>query len=162
MAKNQKISVDFTEPAGVLRERRKIAGSAHAYVRGNTRRFYEWLNPTDASKVPQGPPIWICGDCHLGNLGPLANRNGAIDIQIRDLDQTVISNPAHDLIRFDLSLATAARGSDLSGVTTARMIEQMMLGYEEALVEENPDIRSHRPECVQVVMKQRSGAYGST
>jgi uncharacterized protein (DUF2252 family) len=159
MAKHKKNLVDFIDRAGALRQNRnlKMAGSAHAYVRGNTRKFYEWLDTADTGKIPQGPPIWICGDCHVGNLGPLADRDGAIDVQIRDLDQTVIGNPAHDLIRLGLSLAMAARGSDLSGVTTARMVEQMMLGYEEALLEENPDIRGNRPECVQVVMKQAVG-----
>ena len=49
------------------------------------------------------------------NLGPLADADGHIDIQIRDLDQTVIGNPAHDLVRLGLSLASAARGADLSG-----------------------------------------------
>ena len=110
-----------------------MAGSAHAYVRGNTQKFYEWLAASDSSKVPQGPPIWICGDCHVGNLGPIADTDGSIDIEIRDLDQTVIGNPAHDLIRLGLSLAMAARGSDLPGVTTAKMLEQMIEGYEEAL-----------------------------
>jgi uncharacterized protein (DUF2252 family) len=45
----------------------------------------------------------------------------------------VIGNPAHDLIRLGLSLASAARGSDLPGVTTARMLEHLMAGYEGAL-----------------------------
>jgi len=36
-------------------------------------------------------------------------------------------------VRLGLSLATAARGSDLPGVTTARMVEQMVHGYEDAL-----------------------------
>ena len=76
-----------------------MAASAHAYVRGNTLKFYECLAGSDSSKVPQGPPIWICGDCHVGNLGPVADTDGQIDIEIRDLDQTVIGNPAHDLIR---------------------------------------------------------------
>jgi uncharacterized protein (DUF2252 family) len=134
-----------------------MAGSAHAYVRGNTLKFYEWLAASDISKVPQGPPIWICGDCHVGNLGPLANTDGEIDIEIRDLDQTVIGNPAHDLIRLGLSLATAARGSDLPGVTTAKMIEQMVEGYEEALADKDPDLRSRRPECVRIVMRQAVG-----
>ena len=158
MAKHNKKTIDFADRTGALRQGRnlKMAGSAHAYVRGNTRKFYEWLDTTD-SKIPEGPPIWICGDCHVGNLGPVADRDGEIEIQIRDLDQTVIGNPAHDLIRLGLSLATAARGSDLPGVTTAGMVEQMMLGYEEALVEVNPDTRSHRPECVQFVMKQAVG-----
>ncbi|MGL1166926.1 DUF2252 family protein, partial [Vibrio parahaemolyticus] len=92
---------------------------AHAYVRGNTVRFYEWLDAS-GGRLPAGPSIWICGDCHLGNLGPLADARGRVDIQIRDLDQTVIGNPSHDLIRLGLSLASAARGSDLPGVFTAR------------------------------------------
>ena len=114
-------------------QRHKMARSAHAYVRGTTKKFYEWLEQSHGHLIPEGPPIWICGDCHVGNLGPVADAKGEVAIQIRDLDQTVIGNPAHDLIRLGLSLATAARGSDLPGVTTARMLEHMMDGYEAAL-----------------------------
>jgi uncharacterized protein (DUF2252 family) len=110
----------------------KMARSAHAYVRGSTAKFYEWLESSPAN-LPEGPPVWICGDCHLGNLGPLADSSGRVAVQIRDLDQTVIGNPAHDLIRLALSLASAARGSDLPGVTTARLVEQLMVGYEAAM-----------------------------
>ena len=130
-----------------------MASSAHAYVRGNTRKFYEWLATGNDQKIPDGPPIWICGDCHVGNLGPLADTDGQIEIQIRDLDQTIIGNPAHDLIRLGLSLAMAARGSDLPGVTTAKMIEQLTEGYEEALAERDTDV-GKKPECVQVVMRR--------
>jgi uncharacterized protein (DUF2252 family) len=159
MAKRLNAYVESSERSSALREGRnlKMAGSAHAYVRGNTRKFYEWLDTADSTKVPQGPPVWICGDCHVGNLGPIASTDGEIDIQIRDLDQTVIGNPAHDLIRLGLSLATAARGSDLPGVTTARMIEQMVVGYEEALTEESADPPRKRPECIQLVMRQAIG-----
>ena len=159
MAKASSQVKSTAERAAALRACRnlKMAGSAHAYVRGNTVKFYEWLAAVDSSKVPQGPPIWICGDCHVGNLGPLADTDGEIDIEIRDLDQTVIGNPAHDLIRLGLSLATAARGSDLPGVTTAKMIEQMIEGYEEALADKDPDLRSRRPECVRVVMRRAVG-----
>jgi uncharacterized protein (DUF2252 family) len=120
----------------VLEERRrlKMARSAHAYVRGNTLQFYQWLSQHSGKKLPQGPPVWICGDCHVGNLGPVANADGKVEIEIRDLDQTVIGNPAHDLIRLSLSLATAARGSDLPGVTTALMMEEMIQGYQHALI----------------------------
>ena len=113
-------------------QRLKMSRSPHAYVRGSTVKFYEWLASAPAN-IPDGPPVWICGDCHLGNLGPLADSRGRVAVQIRDLDQTVIGNPAHDLIRLALSLASAARGSDLPGVTTARLIEHLMAGYEAAL-----------------------------
>jgi uncharacterized protein (DUF2252 family) len=145
---------DICKPAdreAVLTERRrlKMAFSAHSYVRGSTLKFYEWLGSSAGRSLPQGPPVWICGDCHLGNLGPVADAKGRVKIAIRDLDQTVIGNPAHDLIRLALSLATAIRGSDLPGVTTALMLEQMMEGYEAALVHlgRNPR-KSEAPESV--------------
>ena len=124
----------YSQRADVLKraQQLKMAESAHAYVRGNTLQFYQWLQK-NAAKIPQGPPVWICGDCHVGNIGPLADSEGKVEIQIRDLDQTVIGNPAHDLIRLALSLATASRGSDLPGVTVAKMMEQMIDGYEHAL-----------------------------
>ncbi len=130
----------------------KMARSAHAYVRGNTVRFYEWLDAS-GGRLPAGPSIWICGDCHLGNLGPLADARGRVDIQIRDLDQTVIGNPSHDLIRLGLSLASAARGSDLPGVVTARMIEGLIEGYEAALAE-NFDAKSRHPPMIGAVLNQ--------
>ena len=124
----------FRERQAVLAATRnaKMARSAHAYVRGNTMKFYEWLEASGARALPKGPAIWICGDCHTGNLGPVADAQGRVEIQIRDLDQTVIGNPAHDLIRLGLSLATAARGSDLSGLTTVHMMEALADGYELA------------------------------
>jgi uncharacterized protein (DUF2252 family) len=131
----------------------KMARSAHAYVRGSTAKFYEWLKAQKKHTLPEGPPIWICGDCHAGNLGPVADAKGRVEIQIRDFDQTVIGNPAHDLIRLGLSLATAARGSDLPGVTTAKILEQMIEGYEQALVKEN-DEEEDWPEAVGIVMKR--------
>jgi uncharacterized protein (DUF2252 family) len=137
------------------RRRLKMAESAHAYVRGNTAKFYEWLESSSAAKVmPDGPPVWICGDCHVGNLGPVANTKGEVEIQIRDLDQTVIGNPAHDLIRLGLSLAMAARSSDLPGVTTARMIEQMIEGYGRALSRRPSHPRGKQAEPVRLVMQQ--------
>jgi uncharacterized protein (DUF2252 family) len=97
-----------------LQQTLKMARSAHAYVRGSTVNCYEWLEAQKRGTLPEGPAVWICGDCHAGNLGPVAATDGRVAIQIRDLDQTVIGNPAHDIIRLALSLATASRGSDLS------------------------------------------------
>ena len=137
------------------RRRLKMAESAHAYVRGNTFKFYEWLESTRAAEIlPDGPPVWICGDCHIGNLGPVASVDGRIELQIRDLDQTVIGNPAHDLIRLSLSLAMAARSSDLPGVTTALMIEQVMEGYRHGLIRRHAEAVDSKVEPIRVVMKQ--------
>nr|WP_091737690.1 DUF2252 family protein [Phenylobacterium immobile] len=133
----------------------KMARSAHAYVRGSTARLYEWLAASPAN-VPEGPPVWICGDCHLGNLGPLADSKGRVAVQIRDLDQTVIGNPAHDLIRLGLSLASAARGSDLPGVVTARILERLTAGYEAAILGDFDRQAEHdlRPKSIGALLDQ--------
>lgn len=138
-------------PLLTLRRNLKMAKSAHAYVRGNTARFYEWLSSKPGASIPHGPSIWICGDCHVGNLGPLADSDERTSIAIRDLDQTVIGNPAHDLVRLGLSLASAARGSDLPGITTAEMLEHMVLGYEKGF-SGNRNI-ARKPHFVKVTLR---------
>lgn len=141
--------------AELLRRRNlKMAKSAHAYVRGSTASFYEWLDGPGRPLVPEGPAIWICGDCHVGNFGPVADLDGHVEIVIRDLDQTVIGNPAHDLIRLGLSLATAARGSDLPGATTAHMLEQIVDGYASVMNQRKlKDASEDQPKTLDQVLQ---------
>jgi uncharacterized protein (DUF2252 family) len=158
----------FTNPkaraAILIRTRNlKMSRSSHGYVRGNTVKFYEWLEAQKSGSLPEGPPTWICGDCHVGNLGPVANSAGRIEIQIRDLDQTVIGNPAHDLVRLGLSLASAARGSDLPGVITAKMVEQMMVGYEKSFEPDfNDENDIQEPKAIRLVSKLAAAASWET
>ncbi len=132
-----------------------MAQSAHRYVRGNTTQFYEWI-ASSSTDIPDGPSVWICGDCHVGNLGPVADTEGEVRIHIRDLDQTVEGNPAHDLLRLGLSLASAARSSDLPGVVTARILEAIMDGYESAFEHDFDETEdgSAPPDAVRMALKQ--------
>jgi uncharacterized protein (DUF2252 family) len=160
--KNKMIAEPGERADLLLAERnRKMAASANAYVRGSTSRFYQWLEDSNRAAVPDGPEAWICGDCHVGNLGPVASKDGALAIQVRDLDQTVIGNPAHDIIRLGLSLAMAARGSDLPGVTTAFMLEAIVDGYEAAFAPaaqgETTDLSSDMPKLVRQLMREAAG-----
>jgi uncharacterized protein (DUF2252 family) len=159
--KNESTSPEERAARLTFERNRKMAASVHAYVRGSTSRFYEWLEASDRPTLPDGPGVWICGDCHVSNLGPVASADGRLAIQIRDLDQTVIGNPVHDLIRLGLSLATAARGSDLPGVTTGRMLERMVEGYESAFMPEHEpeatDASDEMPKLVKAAMQEAAG-----
>jgi uncharacterized protein (DUF2252 family) len=140
----------------VLNSRRelKMSRSAHAYVRGSTDQFYQWIQ-AHGEGIPVGPPIWICGDCHVGNLGPIGHHEGRTVVELRDLDQTVVGNPANDLLRLALSLAMAARSSDLPGVTTARITEDLVAGYERAFESETVDETVDKlPQPIRLVMKR--------
>ena len=139
--------------------REKMAESAHAYVRGSTVKFYEWLEASGRTSLPEGPPVWICGDCHVGNLGPVASADGSLEVQIRDLDQTIVGNPSHDLVRLGLSLAMAARGSDLPGAITVQMVERMVEGYEAAfdVEDDRGGGTSRMPEAARRAMRRAAG-----
>jgi uncharacterized protein (DUF2252 family) len=86
----------------------------------------------------------------------VADAQGLVALQIRDFDQTVIGNPAHDLMRLGLSLATSARSADLPGVITARMMEALADGYAQAFDPRcSEEIRTvQRPSVVRIAMKQ--------
>jgi uncharacterized protein (DUF2252 family) len=138
-----------------LRRRRalKMSRDTHAYVRGSTEAFYRWLAANPAN-IPAGPTIWICGDAHVGNLGPIASVDARVEVELRDLDQTVRGNPAHDLIRLALSLSMAARSADLPGVTTARLMEELTSGYLEAILNPAADASPHESAAVRFVVRQ--------
>ncbi len=137
-----------------MRRNLKMARSPQTFIRGTTTLFYEWLE-RNALDIPEGPAVWICGDCHLGNLGALADCDGEVAVQIRDFDQTVIGNPAHDLIRLGLSLASSARDSDLAGVVTARLLEALIAGYAAASVgEQGATPHLHQPKDIRKLVRR--------
>lgn len=80
---------------------------------------------------------------------------GDAAVQTHDLDQTVIGNPAHDLVRLALSLAGAARGFDLPGSSTARMIEQMVGTYQGALTARRRETDDFPPTIKGLIRQSR-------
>ncbi|MBE1161560.1 DUF2252 family protein [Dyella acidiphila] len=162
------VSPEQRSAALVDRRNRKMAQSAHAFVRGTTARFYQWLASRHAPVLPDGPDVWICGDCHLGNLGPLADGRGNVDILIRDFDQAAWGNPSFDVCRLALSLSVLARSSDLPGMATAHILERLLLGYEMAFPEKPKTapsmppllrmkvLRAHR-RTSKILMRERTG-----
>jgi uncharacterized protein (DUF2252 family) len=141
-------------PALHRRRDLKMARNAHAYVRGSTKAFYDWLATSSGRLIPEGPTVWICGDAHVGNLGPIARSDERVMVELRDLDQTVPGNPAYDLVRLALSLAMGARSSDLPGVVTARLIEELMGGYLGAFAAAPPDDALNESAAVRFVVRE--------
>ncbi len=143
------------------KQNKKMALSPHRYVRGSTKHFYDWLDDNAHIHLPAGPSIWICGDCHVGNIGPISNDDGRITLEIRDLDQTVIGNPALDLLRLALSLASSVRGANAPGVTTAWMLEAMIEGYEQALSSPDEELKDLALDPPRVVRRAYSLSRGA-
>jgi uncharacterized protein (DUF2252 family) len=88
-------------------------------------------------------------------MGPVVGAGEKVRIHVRDLDHAVIANPAFDIIRLTLSLASWARGSNLPGVTTAHMLESIVDGYGSAFehdFDETMD-NSEPPDAVRVALR---------
>jgi Uncharacterized protein conserved in bacteria (DUF2252) len=62
------------ERAARLTRNLKMARSAHAYVRGSTVKFYDWLE-SSSRKIPEGPPV--CRVEYPPGLGLVALPTGA-------------------------------------------------------------------------------------
>jgi uncharacterized protein (DUF2252 family) len=65
MVKNKVGGVSPDARASALSKTRnaKMARSPHAYVRRNTIAI---TNGSQSGTLPEGPAIWICGDCDIG------------------------------------------------------------------------------------------------
>ena len=70
---------------------------------------------------------------------------------------------AHDLIRLGLSLASAARGSDLPGLTTVKLLERIMSEYHHAFAPGfDEDREVEEPEPIGRVSKEAATASWRT
>lgn len=108
---------------------RKMSLSAHAFVRGNARLFYDVVAERLARRLPSGPRIWISADCHGENIGAVADVRGRAQLEMNDFDESTIGQPILDVVRLALSLAMAARASGLGGLDIARLLEGLTAGY---------------------------------
>jgi uncharacterized protein (DUF2252 family) len=144
--------------ADVLKDmrHRKMAKSLSSFIRGNTEHYYAWLQGEVAQALPDGPSIWIGGDCHFGNLGPTGEIDDEVELAMRDFDQTVIGNPVHDLIRLNLSLLGLALSAGRSGQSVIELTESLVDGYADAFrpeVEEAAQ-RPEAPRTIRYLMKK--------
>ena len=51
-------------------------------------------------------------------------------------------------------MASAARGSDLPGVTTAKILEELIAGYQSALSGDGDKDKSNRPKAIQLLLER--------
>ena len=117
------IDPDARQDVLAAAQRLKMARSAHAYVRGNTADFYDWLRHLKRGHLPEGPPVWICGDCHVGNLGPLAHSDGRVETE---------SDRILEVRRAEIGFRRGAKLARLSGAALPETGENRGLGEAPA------------------------------
>ena len=105
--------------------------SANAFVRGRADLFYSTLAEFTKVSIPEGPADLISGDCHVENIGAVADLEGDTEMEEpNDFDEAVGGSPAHDVLRLALSAAMEARAAGLSGLNNCTLVGAMVEGYE--------------------------------
>jgi uncharacterized protein (DUF2252 family) len=67
-----------------MRRKAKMARSAHAFVRGSTKEFYEWLEGNGRRRVPDGPygfagiATWAIWDRSLTRKAAFTSKFGTL------------------------------------------------------------------------------------
>jgi uncharacterized protein (DUF2252 family) len=114
----------------------KMAASMHGYVRARADLFFEVVERHRT--IPEGPPIWISGDCHGENIGAVADAEGHARMDLNDLDETAVGLPAHDVLRLALAIVVAARDAGVSGLAAPAIAAAVLDGYTTALERRDP------------------------
>lgn len=74
-----------------------MAESPYRFFRGTCHLFFEDLSQAHA--LPSSPPVWMCGDLHVENLGTYKSDNRLVYFDLNDFDEATLG-PAHwELIR---------------------------------------------------------------
>ena len=137
----------------------KMAESPHAFVRARADLFYEVL-AKNGRGFPVGPPVWISGDAHAENFGAVPDMEGAVELLLNDFDESVIGNPAYDVARLSLSLATAARGTGHAGRDVHGVLAAVVDGYDAALEHVvHPETPKHETKSPRLQALLRDAAH---
>jgi uncharacterized protein (DUF2252 family) len=85
---------------------RAMRADVFAFFRGTCHLFYQgWPTKTPLDETP---PVWICGDLHLQNLGSYKGDNRLVYFNINDFDESALAPCTWDLARFLTCLLVSA------------------------------------------------------
>ena len=97
------------------RLQRKYVAMRHdpfTFLRGTCHLFYQQL--PDAKWLAKAPPVWVCGDLHLENMGSYKGDNRLVYFDLNDFDEGALAPSSWELVRLLTSVHMAAGSLHLS------------------------------------------------
>jgi uncharacterized protein (DUF2252 family) len=133
-ARQMEIDRDATRrtPALLARKNQRLSPSAHAFLRGSARLFYEILaGRPDLCAGPEGEG-WIVGDMHLENVGAYRNDADEVVFDLNDFDDSTLGPLRYDVLRLSVSVLLASRGFQATGGQALGLVEHAIGSYLKA------------------------------
>ncbi len=104
---------------------------AFAFLRGTCHLFYEdW--PAD-SALNSAPPVWICGDFHLENVGSYKGDNRLTYFDINDFDEAALAPCTWDMARLTTSILVAAGALKMRETNALKVCQVLLESFRQTL-----------------------------
>jgi len=116
------------------RLQRKYVAMRHdpfTFLRGTCHLFYEQL--PDAKWLAKAPPVWVCGDLHLENMGSYKGDNRLVYFDLNDFDEGALAPSSWELVRLLTSVHMAAGSLHLSNAQADHLCRDFLDTYAAEL-----------------------------
>jgi len=118
------------DPQLLVRKFEAMAADRFAFLRASAGLAHAAL---DLAALPPSPLGWVCGDLHLSNFGCFRGLNRLVYFDLNDFDEAARLPIAVDLLRFTVSILTAASGFGLIREEAETLCAEALVRYGEAL-----------------------------
>ncbi|AHX15629.1 hypothetical protein CH75_22140 [Dyella jiangningensis] len=116
------------------RLQRKYVAMRHdpfTFLRGTCHLFYEQL--PEAKWLAKAPPVWVCGDLHLENMGSYKGDNRLVYFDLNDFDEGALAPASWELVRLLTSVHMAAGSLHLSDAQADHLCRDFLDTYAAEL-----------------------------
>ncbi|MDG2539498.1 DUF2252 domain-containing protein [Dyella jiangningensis] len=116
------------------RLQRKYVAMRHdpfTFLRGTCHLFYEQL--PEAKWLAKAPPVWVCGDLHLENVGSYKGDNRLVYFDLNDFDEGALAPASWELVRLLTSVHMAAGSLHLSDAQADHLCRDFLDTYAAEL-----------------------------
>src|SRR5690242_20497349 len=116
------------------RLQRKYVAMRHdpfTFLRGTCHLFYERL--PEPKWLGKAPPVWVCGDLHLENMGSYKGDNRLVYFDLNDFDEGALAPASWELVRLLTSVHMAAGSLHLSSAQADHLCRDFLDTYAAEL-----------------------------
>lgn len=116
------------------RLQRKYVAMRHdpfTFMRGTCHLFYERL--PEPKWLGKAPPVWVCGDLHLENMGSYKGDNRLVYFDLNDFDEGALAPASWELVRLLTSVHMAAGSLHLSDAQADHLCRDFLDTYAAEL-----------------------------
>ncbi|WP_130619215.1 DUF2252 domain-containing protein [Dyella amyloliquefaciens] len=119
------------DPERLQRKYMAMRHDPFTFLRGTCHLFYAQL--PEAKWLAKAPPVWVCGDLHLENMGSYKGDNRLVYFDLNDFDEAALAPSSWELVRLLTSVHMAASSLNLNTSQANHLCRDFLDSYAAEL-----------------------------